>query len=170
MNPHHLRAIELIREGQALVIEEKISDALEKFKESVTIYPTPQGYTYWAWMLSYDHDLPECIELCKKAIELDPEFGNAYNDIGSYLIEMDECEDAIPWLIKAKTAKNYDARHFPYLNLARAYLKLGRDEESREEYSALLELDPYNVEGLFLSRYLDNSDQGDTFSSLFSTN
>lgn len=164
------QAIDLIREGQALVVDGKTNDALEKFKASVEIFPTPEGYTYWAWMLSYSNKLEECIALCEKAIAIDPEFGNAYNDIGSYLIELERLEEAIPWLEKAKRAKNYDARHFPYLNLARIHLKLGRDEEAAAEYKALLELDPSNIEGQFLSEFLSDPDEKSRFSKLFSTN
>jgi len=164
------QAMDLIHEGQALVVDGKTNDALEKFKTSVDIFPTPEGYTYWAWMLSYSNQLEDCIALCEKAIAIDPEFGNAYNDIGSYLIELERLEEAIPWLEKAKQAKNYDARHFPYLNLARIYLKLGRDEEAVEEYKALLELDPSNIEGQFLSDFLSDPNEKGRFSKLFSTN
>src|SRR5207253_8419965 len=40
-------------------------------------------------------------EECKKAIAVDPTFGNPYNDIGAYLIERGEHAQAIPWLEKA---------------------------------------------------------------------
>lgn len=170
MTSNKQTALDLIHEGQALVVEGKTSEALEKFKASVELYPTPEGYTYWAWMLSYESKLEECILLCEQAIVLDPEFGNAYNDIGSYLIELERPEEAIPWLIKAKDAQNYDARHFPYLNLARVYLKLGRDDEAREEYIELLKLDPNNVEGQFLSEFLADAQDKGRFSKLFSIN
>ena len=170
MSDDKQRAIELIHEGQALVVDGKTSEALDKFKASVDLFPTPEGYTYWAWMLSYKNELEECISLCKRAVELDSEFGNAYNDIGSYLIELGRLEDAIPWLIKAKEAKNYDVRHFPYLNLARVYLKLGRDDEAMEEYTSLLEMDPNNIEGQFLSEFLADTQEKGRFSKLFSIN
>ena len=32
---------------------------------------------------------------------MDPDFGNPYNDIGAYLIEMGRLDEAIPWLEKA---------------------------------------------------------------------
>ena len=35
-------------------------------------------------------------EECKRAIEIDPDFGNPYNDIGVYLIDLNRFEEAIP--------------------------------------------------------------------------
>ena len=45
--------------------------------------------------------LEEAIEECHKAIAVDPTFGNPYNDIGAYLIEMGRLDEAIPWLERA---------------------------------------------------------------------
>ncbi|NBV42656.1 tetratricopeptide repeat protein [bacterium] len=163
-------ANQLLKQGRLLVLQNDLEGALEKFKASVDEFPTAEGYTNWAWMLSFSGDLNRCITLCEKAIELDPEFGNAYNDIGSYLIDLDRCEEAIPWLKKAKRAKKYDARHFPFLNLARAYLKLDRDKEALTEYKRLLKLDPNNIEALFILEYLGKPDEPSRFSRLFSDN
>ena len=68
------------------------------------------------------------------AIGVDPSFGNPYNDIGSYLVHQNRLEEAIPWLEKAKLAPRYEPRHFPYLNLGRIYLRLGRVREANREF------------------------------------
>ena len=67
----------------------------------------------------------EAIALCKQAIEVDPTFGNPYNDIGAYLIELRQWEEAIPWLEEATTAPRYETPEFAYLNLGRVYEHLG---------------------------------------------
>ena len=54
-----------------------------------------------------------------------PEFGNPYNDIGAYLIEKGQLDEAIGWLEKAKTAERYEPRHFPFMNLGRIYAAKG---------------------------------------------
>jgi len=54
----------------------------------------------------------EAIAECKRAIEVDPEFGNPYNDIGSYLIALGRHDEAIPWLEQAIVAPRYDPRHY----------------------------------------------------------
>ena len=40
------------------------------------------------------------IDLCFKAIQLDPEFGNPYNDMG-YLMRLGKLESSIKWFIRA---------------------------------------------------------------------
>jgi tetratricopeptide (TPR) repeat protein len=74
------------------------------------------------WTYHFQGKLDEAIAECKRAIEIDPEFGNPYNDIGAYLIELGRFEDAIPWLERATEARRYEPRHFPHYNLGRAYL------------------------------------------------
>ena len=64
----------------------------------------------------------DAIGECKRAIELDPDFGNPYNDIGAYLIELGQFDEAIPWLQQAVEARRYEPRHFPHYNMGRAYL------------------------------------------------
>ena len=81
---------------------------------------------------------------CKRAIELDPEFGNPYNDIGSYLMKLGNLEEAIPWLERAKTARRYEPRHFPFLNLGRLYAAKGQLLRAAEEFRGALRFDPGN--------------------------
>jgi Tfp pilus assembly protein PilF len=57
--------------------------------------------------------IDDAIAECHRAIEIDPSFGNPYNDIGAYLIAKGELDEAVPWLEKAKTAPRYDPRHYP---------------------------------------------------------
>jgi len=77
-----------------------------------------------------------------RAIEIDPEFGNPYNDSGVYLMERDKLEEAISWLEKAKQAKRYEPRQFPFMNLGRVYLKQGRWWEALREFEGAVRLAP----------------------------
>ena len=38
-------------------------------------------------------------------------------------MQQERLDEAIPWLQKAKQARRYEPRHFPFLNLGRIYLK-----------------------------------------------
>lgn len=82
------------------------------------------------------------IEECKTAIELDPDFGNPYNDIGSYLISLGELNEAIIWLEKALDAEDYDPRHYPYFNLGRIYERKGDWFTAMSYYEDALEENP----------------------------
>lgn len=39
-----------------------------------------------------------------------PDFGNPYNDIGAYLIEKGDFDEAIVWFQKAMQARRYEVR------------------------------------------------------------
>ena len=62
-------------------------------------------------------DYDSAIAECQKAIEIDPDFGNPYNDIGAYLIQQGELDEAIPYLEQAMEAKRYSTPHFPHYSI-----------------------------------------------------
>src|SRR6202521_5732294 len=95
--------------------------AVELFLESLALHPTAEAYTFLGWTYHFQGKIEEAIAECKRAIEIDPDFGNPYNDIGAYLIDLNRYDEAIPWLEQALTAKRYVQRHFPYCNLGRVY-------------------------------------------------
>ena len=84
----------------------------------------------------------EAIEECKIAIQIDPEFGNPYNDIGVYLMQQGRLDEAIPWLEQAKLAPRYDPRHYPFSNLGTIYERKGRLQQALREYKAALKIEP----------------------------
>ena len=132
------RAIELIGEAMKLQMAEEFDDAIRLYKESIALYPTADAHTYLGWAYSFKGRLNEAIAQCEIAIELDPEFGNPYNDIGVYLMQQQKLDDAIPWLERAKSAKRYEPRHFPYINLGRVYLTKGMIQKALEEFGGAL--------------------------------
>ena len=73
---------------------------------------------------------------------VDPDFGNPYNDIGAYLIELGRDDEAIGWLERAKTARRYEPRHFPYFNLARIYVKRHKTREAIRELQGAVSIEP----------------------------
>jgi len=112
------------------------------FEASIAAKPTAEGHTFRGWAISYLGLLDEAIEDCKRAILLDPDFGNPYNDIGVYLMQKGQLEEAMPWLERAKSAKRYEPRHFPYLNLSRIYMALDDKMRALDEFAGALEIHP----------------------------
>jgi Tfp pilus assembly protein PilF len=92
--------------------------------------------------LSFQGRLEEATEECLRAIEIDPEFGNPYNDIGVYLMQRDKLDESIPWLEKAKQAKRYEPRQFPFMNLGQIYFRQGRWWEALHEFEGAVRLAP----------------------------
>ncbi len=111
-----------------------LDEAIRLYKASIEEHPTAEAHTFLGWTYSFQGRYDEAIEQCKIAITVDPEFGNPYNDIGSYLIQKGQFDQAIPWLEQAKKARRYEPRHFPYLNLFRVYMKLGILDAAQREY------------------------------------
>ena len=143
MNPTDAeKAVELFKKAYKLQMSGFLDDAIKYYKESIAVYPTAEAHTFLGWTYSFQARYDEAIEECRKAIEIDPEFGNPYNDIGVYCIELKRYEEAIPWLQKAKEAKRYESPQYPRFNLGRVYERLGRWQEAIREYEAALELVP----------------------------
>jgi Tfp pilus assembly protein PilF len=119
------RALDLLKEAGESHMAENIDRAIELYRESLAFCPTADAHTYLGWMYSLQDRIGEAIEECHQAIEVDPDFGNPYNDIGCFLLELDQLEEAEEWFEKAKTAPRYVPRHFPYMNLTRLHMARG---------------------------------------------
>ena len=120
----------------------KLADAILLYKRSIAIYPTAEAYTFLGWAYSMIDLHDKAIALCKKAIEIDPAFGNSYNDIGAYLIELERWEDAVPWLEEATTAPRYTSPEYAYMNLGRVYQHLGDYYQALVYYNRALAAAP----------------------------
>jgi len=136
------RASELWQQAYAHHMRKELEEAIRLYQESLALYPTAEAHTFLGWAYSDQNRLDEAIAECHKAIALDPDFGNPYNDIGVYLIEREDLDGAIPWLEKAKRARRYEPRHFPYMNLGRIYLQRGKWQEALRELEAAARLAP----------------------------
>ena len=127
----------------------ELADAIILYERSLATWPTAEAHTYLGWTYSMLDRYDEAIDSCKKAIEIDPSFGNPYNDIGAYLIELKQWEEALPWLNKATTAQRYDSPQFPYLNLGRVHEHLGRYGTALTFYDRALEIDRFYQEAFW---------------------
>ena len=120
----------------------ELGDAIELYRRSIALHPTARAHTFLGWSYSLFSRYEEAIAECQKAIALDPHLGNPYNDIGSYLIEMEKWEEAVPWLEKAVGARDYDVPHYPYVNLGRIYEHWGDARTALACYQQALDLAP----------------------------
>jgi Tfp pilus assembly protein PilF len=136
------RAQKLLVQGLEAVSSGDYKKARDRFRASADAFATADALTYWGWMEHHLGDTPLAIELCQRAIAVDPEFGNPYNDIGSYLVSQGKLDEAIPWLEKAVLAPRYEPRQFPHLNLGRIYLHKQMPLRAVEELKKALALAP----------------------------
>ena len=125
-------AIKYFQRAYAHQIKGELEEAIEFYKKSIAILPTAEAHTFLGWTYSFQKRYQDAIAECHRAIEIDPDFGNPYNDIGAYLIEQGAFDEAIPLLEKATVAPRYESYCFPHYNLGRIY-------ERKREWSKALE-------------------------------
>lgn len=138
-------AAKYLRQAYELQSNGEYAQALELFTRSIAAFPTAEAYTFRGWTYSFVGDYDNAIADCHRAIEVDPEFGNPYNDIGAYLIQQEKWEDAIPWFEKAIAAKRYEARAYPHFNLGRVYEHQRKWQKAKQCYAQA-----YNVDARYV--------------------
>lgn len=135
-------ALEYFHDAYRLQMNGELDEAIALYQKSIETFPTAEAHTFLGWTYSFKGDFDAAIAECRRAIELDPDFGNPYNDIGAYLIEKGRLDEAIPWLERATLAPRYENPCFPHFNLGRVW-ELKRDfNRARQAYEKALEADP----------------------------
>ena len=135
-------AMEWVGKAYQLHMKGDVDRAIALYTKSIDIYPTAEAYTFRGWARSFEKNFEEAIADCHRAIDLDPEFGNPYNDIGAYYIEQGELDDAIPWLKMALKAKRYESYCFPHFNLGRVYELRSQLDRALEHFRSALSENP----------------------------
>ncbi len=141
-------AVEYFRRAYERQMQGEYKEAVELYTQSIKAFPTAEAYTFRGWTYSFMGKLDEAIGECLRAIEVDPEFGNPYNDIGAYLIQQGKWEEAIPWLEKATRAPRYEAYSYPWFNLGRVHEHRRDWRRARECYRKSFEVNRQYVPGL----------------------
>lgn len=112
--------------------------AVELYGESVDLCPMAEAYTLMGWVMGRLGCFDKAIELCRRAIRIDPDFGNPYNDIGVHLMQLGRTDEAIPWLERAIRAPRNDCRHHPWFTLGRIHEARGDHQLARRCYARSL--------------------------------
>ena len=131
-------AIRLFQQAYRHQMNKELDEAVELYEKSIEAYPTAEAHTFLGWTYSWMGRIDDAIAECRKAIEVDPAFGNPYNDIGSYLIMKGQIDEAIPWLERALQAPRYESYCYPHMNLGRVYETKRDWLRAKEEYRKAL--------------------------------
>jgi len=135
-------AREFFERAYQFQMQGELEFAVTLYRRSIELRPTAEAYTFLGWTYRFLGRLDDAIAECKKAIEVDPTFGNPYNDIGAYLIEQEKYQEAIPWLEKATSSARYQHYHFPWFNLGRAYAYLEQYSNARRCFENAVDIEP----------------------------
>lgn len=139
---YRTEAEKYFQEAYQKQMEGQLEEAIQSYEKSLELFPTAEAHTFLGWAFSYKGHYDEAIEECRKAIEIDPDFGNPYNDIGAYLIEKGKYEEAMPWFEKAIAARRYDSYCFPHYNMGRVWEKRGEWFRAFDCYMKAIENNP----------------------------
>jgi Tfp pilus assembly protein PilF len=138
----HDRAIRLFKQAYEHQMAGQLEQAVDLYKQSIAAFPTAEAYTFLGWTYSFMGRVDDAIAECHKAIETDPSFGNPYNDIGAYLLQKGQVDDAIPWFDRALKAPRYESYCYPHMNLGRAWEAKRDWLRARDEYRRALVQNP----------------------------
>lgn len=116
--------------------------AVYHYRRSLELLSTAEAYTFLGWACSCQGRLEEAIAHCRKAVGIDPDFSNPYNDIGAYLLELGRVEESLSWFERALEAPRCQSYCHPHYNLGRALIRLGRFTEAAESLHSALEEQP----------------------------
>ncbi|MGH7315250.1 MAG: tetratricopeptide repeat protein [Candidatus Rokuibacteriota bacterium] len=133
------------QQGYEAQMQGRLEEAVAHYQRSIALHPTAEAHTFLGWAYSHLGRPADAIAQCKIAISVDPDFGNPYNDIGAYLIELGREEEAVAWLERAKQAARYEPRHYPYFNRARIHIKRHEVRQAITELERAIELEPRYV-------------------------
>ena len=146
MSDSRQTATEYFQKAYALQMAGEYRQAIDQYTKSFAAFPPAEAYSFRGWTYSFLGNYTHAIADCLEAINVDPEFGNPYNDIGAYLIEQGQWNEAIPWFQKAVIAPRYEARCYPHFNLGRVYEHQHNWRKAKECYALAYSLDKrYNA-------------------------
>lgn len=148
----HVEAEEFRALGDARFASGDREDAAAYYQMSLEVFPTAEAHVALAWTIAERGLIEPAIEHCRAAIELAPDFGNAYNDLGVYLLRKSDVADdkntvkrltqeATAYFEQAIAAPRYDCRSYPFYHLGRIREQAGRFTEARDLYRQSLDLD-----------------------------
>jgi tetratricopeptide (TPR) repeat protein len=77
------QAWQQFRKAHRAQMEGDFDRAVELYRQSIELHPTAEAHTFLGWTYDFQGKIEEAIAECKRAIAVDPDFGNPYNDIGA---------------------------------------------------------------------------------------
>lgn len=137
---------QLISRGHKEILAKKYEKATDTFKSAQNYNDSAEVMTLLAWSYSLRGKMEKAKNYCLRAIQKDPDYGPPYNDLGNYLLQEGQGEEALKWFELAKKCSHYQNREYPYINAGRVYLSQREFHKAFEEFSKALALAPNHRE------------------------
>jgi tetratricopeptide (TPR) repeat protein len=136
------KAEELFLEGYKMQCKGRLEVAIALYRGSLQMHPTAEAHTFLGWTYGMQGKFRQAIDECKRAIEVDPNLGNPYNDIGSYLMQQGHYDEAEQWFKRALGAPRYECYHYAHGNLAQVLESKFDIESAIDHYRLALKEEP----------------------------
>jgi tetratricopeptide (TPR) repeat protein len=143
----------------ACVRLDQISEAKFAFEEAIAVDPEYDEAMYNLANLEEQTNIPRCVELSRRAVEIDPEYAMAHQLLGRALQKSGDLSSAEYHFKKCLEINPDD--YFSNLFFANLLGVLGRNEEAELAYKHAVALEPELVDGFeFFARFLDSIGKG----------
>lgn len=130
----HDRALTLIQAADGALVEKDPTGALQYLKDAERFDPDiPDLYHTQALAYYQKHDLESAIISARKAVGLKPDFSEANNTLGHYLLEKGSMKESETYLLRAANDPLYRDSFRPLTNLGILFYRKG-DLRNSERY------------------------------------
>lgn len=127
--------------GYAVYIERDPKKYFSMMKHMAKKYPKEKRIHYYlSWYYNSRKLFDEAIEEANLALQLDPNYGEAINELAYTYAYMGEYDSAIEFFKRYATVSPGDAN--PFDSMGELYLKMGKLDDAIEKYIEALEIKP----------------------------
>jgi len=130
--------------GVGFYSEGKVQQAFVEFQYAYELDPGNKevlnviGLIY---LLDFDETL-KAIDFFQRAVKIDPDYSEAYNNLGYAHAKIGKFDAAIPYYKKAVSNLFYETPEKPFVNMGKAYYRLGRYDEAAVAYKEAIKRAP----------------------------
>jgi tetratricopeptide (TPR) repeat protein len=138
------RAKQLFNDGLIASDDKNFKKARASFMASADCFAAADVYVNWGVMEHYLGNTKLAIDLCKKALTIDPVSAEAHKNIACYLTLFDRYEEAQFWFDKLFNLKEYNACEFIHIHAGKVYVKNSQFDKAKEHFACALNINPSN--------------------------
>lgn len=130
--------------GVAYLNEAKVQQAFVEFQQAYQLNPNDKevlngiGIIY----LLYFDETAKAIDFFEKATKVDPNYSDAYNNLGFAYEKLGRFDAAITFYKKAVSNLTYSTPEKAYISLGNAYYRLGKYEDALYSYKEAIKRAP----------------------------
>ncbi len=130
--------------GVAYYSEGKVQQAFIEFQHAYELNPQNKEVLYSIgiiYLLDFDETL-KAIDFFQRAVKVDPDYSEAYNNLGYAHAKMGKFDAALPFYKKAVSNLLYATPEKAYVNMGKAYYRLGKYDDAVAAYKEALKRAP----------------------------